>query len=241
MKFTTVFFDIDYCLLDTPTSERRIIRELYAQQGQQVGDEVGDTYREINKRLWVYLDAGQLTREQLYVLRFQKLFEIYPFHRPADEVAPWFLQQLGEAHDAQPGAERLLRRLKDSGVRVFTASNGIGRVMNHRVDLAGLAQYLSGRFAADEIGVMKPNPRYFDAIFRLSGETDLRRTLMVGDNPVTDVNGAVDYGMTGALFGLRWQEPSRAAFAAPDMETLEKWIFGEENQEEKNESTAENH
>ena len=48
MKFTTVFFDIDYCLLDTPTSERRIIRELYAQQGQTVGDEVGDTYREIS-------------------------------------------------------------------------------------------------------------------------------------------------------------------------------------------------
>ena len=51
MKFTTVFFDIDYCLLDTPTSERRIIRDLYAQQGQTVGDEVGDTYREINRKL----------------------------------------------------------------------------------------------------------------------------------------------------------------------------------------------
>lgn len=54
MKFSTVFFDIDYCLLDTPTSERRIIRELYAQQAQSVGDEVGDTYREINKQLVEY-------------------------------------------------------------------------------------------------------------------------------------------------------------------------------------------
>lgn len=67
MKFSTVFFDIDYCLLDTPASERRIIRELYARQGQQVTDEVGDTYREINKQLWVYLDAGQITRERLYL------------------------------------------------------------------------------------------------------------------------------------------------------------------------------
>ena len=230
MKFSTMFFDIDYCLLDTPTSERRIIRELYAQQGQQVGDEVGDTYREINKRLWVYLDAGQLTRAQLYVLRFQKLFEIYPFQRPAEEVAPWFLDQLGEAHDAQPGAERLLRRLRESGVRLFTASNGIGRVMNHRVELAGLSKYLTGRFAADELGVMKPNPRYFEEIFRQSGERELSRTLMVGDNPVTDVNGAVDFGMTGALFGLRWQEESKAAFAAPDMEKLEQWIFEEESE-----------
>ena len=65
MRFTTVFFDIDYCLLDTPTSERRIIRELYAQQGQTVGDEVGDTYREINRQLCVYRDRGEITREKL--------------------------------------------------------------------------------------------------------------------------------------------------------------------------------
>ena len=83
MRYSTVFFDIDYCLLDTPTSERRIIRELYAQQAQSVGDEVGDTYREINKQLWVYLDRGEITRERLYVMRFERLFEIYPFFKPA--------------------------------------------------------------------------------------------------------------------------------------------------------------
>ena len=225
MRFTTVFFDIDYCLLDTPTSERRIIRELYAQQGQTVGDEVGDTYREINRQLWVYLDRGEITREKLYVLRFQRLFEIYPFFKSAEEVAPWFLEQLAHAADPQDGAAHLLQRLQENGVRVFTASNGIGSVMNGRVEMAGLSQYLTGRFAADDVGAMKPSRDYFDYIFRHSGETDLSRTLMVGDNPVTDVNGAVDYGMTGALFGERWQEASKASFAAPTMAQLEKWLF----------------
>lgn len=227
MKFTTVFFDIDYCLLDTPTSERRIIRELYAQQGQQVGDEVGDTYREINRKLWVYLDAGQITRERLYVMRFERLFERYPFFKPAEEVAPWFLEQLAHAYDPQPGAAHLLERLHAAGARLFTASNGIGSVMNGRVKNAGLSQYLDGCFAADDVGAMKPSPAYFDKIFKSSGETDLSRTLMVGDNPVTDVNGAVDYGMTGALFGARWQEPSRATYVAPTMAQLEAQLFSE--------------
>lgn len=225
MRFTTVFFDIDYCLLDTPTSERRIIRELYAQQGQVVGNEVGDAYREINRQLWVYLDRGEITREKLYVMRFARLFEIYPFFKSAEEVAPWFLEQLARAADPQEGAAHLLKRLQSSGVRVFTASNGIGSVMNGRVEKAGLSRYLAGRFAADDVGAMKPSHAYFDHIFRHSGETDLRRTLMVGDNPVTDVNGAVDYGMTGALFGARWQEPSKASFAAPTMAQLEQWLF----------------
>lgn len=227
MRFTTVFFDIDYCLLDTPTSERRIIRELYAQQGQTVGDDVGDEYREINRRLWVHLDRGEITRERLYVMRFQELFRRYPFFKSAEEVAPWFLDQLAHAYDPQPGAAHLLQRLQRAGVRIFTASNGIGKVMNGRVENAGLSQYLTGRFAADDVGAMKPSPAYFDYIFRHSGETDLSRTLMIGDNPVTDVNGAVDYGMTGALFGARWQEPSKASFAAATMADLENALFAD--------------
>ena len=51
---------------------------------------------------------------------------------------------------------------------------------------------------------------------------------MVGDNPVTDVNGAVDYGMTGALFGARWQEQSNATYVARTMRELEEMLFEEE-------------
>ena len=75
---------------------------------------------------------------------------------------------------------------------------------------------------------MKPSHKYFDYIFRHSGEEDLSKTLMVGDNPVTDINGAVDYGMTGALFGARWQEPSKATYRANTMAQLEKQLFDEE-------------
>lgn len=100
--------------------------------------------------------------------------------------------------------------------------------MNGRVKNAGLADYVDGCFAADEVGAMKPSPQYFDYILRKSGETDISRTLMVGDNPVTDINGAVEYGMTGALLGHRWQSESRATFHAPTVPALEKLLFGDE-------------
>ena len=149
----------------------------------------------------------------------------HPFFKPAEEVAPWFLDKLAHAYDAQEGAEQLLKRLHKNGVRIFTASNGIGEVMNGRVANAGLSKYLTGKYAADEVGAMKPSHAYFDYIFKHCGETDLTRTLMVGDNPVTDINGAVEYGMTGALFGLRWQEPSLALYKANTMQELEKQLF----------------
>ena len=225
--FTTVFFDVDCCLLDTHTSERRILKELYAQQGQQIADETVLTYQSINRTLWKYLDRGEITREELYLRRFRLLFEQYPHILPAEKVAPWFLDQLAHAYDPAPGAAHLLKRMKDAGARIFTASNGIGAVMNGRVKNAGLSTYIDGCFAADEVGSMKPSPAYFDYIFRHSGETDLSRTLMVGDNPVTDVNGAVEYGMTGALVGHRWQSESRASSSAPTVPDLEKLLFGD--------------
>ena len=191
---------------------------------------MGDTYREINRQLWVYLDRGEITRERLYVKRFERLFEVYPFFESPEQVAPWFLDRLAQAHDPQEGAAHLLSRLKDAGVRVFTASNGIGEVMNGRVANAGLSKWLDGKFAADDVGAMKPSPKYFDTIFKRSGATDLSRTLMVGDNPVTDVNGAVEYGMTGALFGARYEEPSKATFVAPTMAELERQLFSDEVQ-----------
>ena len=54
-------------------------------------------------------------------------------------------------------------------MRVFTASNGIGEVMNGHVEMAGLSGYLTGRFAADDVGAMKPSRQYFDTVFRRSG------------------------------------------------------------------------
>ena len=75
-----------------------------------------------------------------------------------------------EPWSASPGrTQQLLSRLKDAGVRVFTASNGIGEVMNGRVEMAGLSGYLTGRFAADDVGAMKPSRQYFDTVFRRSG------------------------------------------------------------------------
>lgn len=115
--FTTVFFDVDCCLLDTHTSERRILKELYAKQGQQIGDETVLTYQSINRTLWQYLDRGEITREELYLRRFRLLFEQYPHVLPAEEAAPWFLEKLAHAYDPAPGAAKLLQRMKEHGQR----------------------------------------------------------------------------------------------------------------------------
>ncbi len=225
MKYTTVFFDIDNCLMDTPTSERRMIKELYSLQGQTVGDEVTETYRRINRELWLHLDAGEITRKQLEVMRFEKLFQIYPYFKTPEEVSPWFLERWSTAIDPMPGAEHLLARLRENGVKVFTASNGVGATMNGRVAGAGLDKYLNGKFSADEVGAMKPSFAYFDHIFRLSGETDKRKALFVGDNPVSDADGALNYGMDACLLGWRYTENPRATYSVPTMFALEEALF----------------
>lgn len=69
---------------------------------------------------------------------------------------------------------------------------------------------------------------------RLSGTKSVINTerstgvYLDGDNPVTDVNDAAQYGMTGALSGTQWQDPTKATCVAETMETLEHILFDEE-------------
>ena len=226
-KYTTVFFDVDYCLLDTPTSEHRMIKALYAQQGEIVDDTVPRVYREINRKLWLRLDAGEITRKQLEVMRFEELFKIYPFFKSPEEAAPWFLDQWKTATDPMPGAEHLLKRLREAEVNVYTASNGVGKTMNGRVIGSGLGQWITGMFSADEINAMKPHYEYFDYIFRHSGETDKKKALFVGDNPVSDVDGALAYGMDACLLGWRYTLNPKATYSVSTMQALEEILFAE--------------
>lgn len=119
----------------------------------------------------------------------------------AEEAFIVFMQarnQIDLFDDVLPGLELL------SGTyRLFTASNG-------NADLAkiGIAHWFERSVSAREVGALKPDP----AIFRKVIEgTDLQMSevLYIGDDPVLDVRGARDAGMSTAWINRRaepWPE-----------------------------------
>ncbi|HZW28529.1 MAG TPA: HAD family hydrolase [Trueperaceae bacterium] len=101
-----------------------------------------------------------------------------------------------------PGAAKLLERLDAAGVRLGLITNG--PVDMQRAALGALG--FEGRFRVvivsgdRDVAARKPSPRVF-GLACTGLETLPAETLMVGDDPVADVRGALDYGLQAVLVG----------------------------------------
>ena len=71
---TTLFFDIDDTLLDFGAAEHAAITETLRTVGIPPEDAVIRRYCEINDALWKQLERGEITRGEILVGRFVRLF-----------------------------------------------------------------------------------------------------------------------------------------------------------------------
>jgi HAD superfamily hydrolase (TIGR01509 family) len=97
-----------------------------------------------------------------------------------------------ESWEAFPDTVSTLRALRDRGLRLGVVSD-TGFDLRPAMDLLGLTPYLSTVVMSFEYGICKPAAKMFlTACDQL--QVNPERTLMVGDNPLTD-SGAVTTGM----------------------------------------------
>ena len=102
-----------------------------------------------------------------------------------------------------PGAWRLyddtlpvLERLRGRGWRHVVLSNHVPE-LSRLVETLGLRTLLSGIYCSATLGVEKPNPKAFEAVF--ADHPDARAGWMIGDSWRADVQGARSVGMRAIL------------------------------------------
>jgi putative hydrolase of the HAD superfamily len=122
---------------------------------------------------------------------------------PADADLKHLYQQQGELFLRYPpqfiDAETLplLRTLKARGYKLALVSNTgyvHGDIMRQTLVNMGLAACFDWMIFSNEMGYAKPNPRIFQALMVVSG-IPATRIAHIGDDPVSDVQGARSMGM----------------------------------------------
>jgi putative hydrolase of the HAD superfamily len=102
------------------------------------------------------------------------------------------------AHSVLASAQALLDALRTRGIKTGLVANSWpdpGRVLRKDAELFGLSDRLDVLVYSEEVGRRKPDPEIFlHACRQLEVETPA--TMYVGDNLLTDVQGAADVGMT---------------------------------------------
>jgi HAD superfamily hydrolase (TIGR01549 family) len=113
-----------------------------------------------------------------------------------------------------PGALDLLKRLKTAGKKLGLVTNGVSETHREKIALLEVTEYFDAIFLADEVGMVKPDPRLFAHACEKLGARPAA-TAMVGDRYERDIAGAIEAGLYTVWMNLRG-EPLPEGAAAPD-------------------------
>ena len=200
-----VWFDIDDTLWDFSQNSVTALRSIYEDFGLSSrfasADDWISQYESINLPLWDLYNRGKITKEFLQSERFYRTFVNAGFSD--DELARLdgmneiYLDRLASQSVAIEGSHATLAELKRRGLHTGVVSNGFSGVQERKLKNAGLD--VDVVVLSDEIDINKPDRRLFDYALQKSGAT-AEESLMVGDNPLTDIAGAIKAGWRSILF-----------------------------------------
>lgn len=221
--YQAVFLDIDNTLLSFTAAAQDAMRTGMAKLGRTYTDDIWPLFQTINNGLWQQLERGELTPQQLYRIRWERIFAALGWQEDGPAFEELFRCGLHESAVPEAGALQLLAaldRLRPATL-ICAASNGPFEQQRHRLELAGMSGCFDHLFISEAVGFSKPDIRFWTQVFSVlntgrSGPEMLRpeHCLMIGDSLTADIDGAAAFGMHTCWFNPD-QTPCHTA-AAPD-------------------------
>jgi putative hydrolase of the HAD superfamily len=178
-----LLFDLD----DTLYLERRFARSGYRAVAAHVAERFGASELEVFASLMGALRANRRTQA------FQRLCK----RLDLDESVIGELREVYRRHEPTLRLPRTSRRVlttSRTSWRVGILTNGLPEVQRRKVAALGLEPLVDAVVYAHEVGTGKPDCRVFFAACEALG-TDPESTVMAGDDPWNDVDGARRAGL----------------------------------------------
>lgn len=209
-KYDYIIFDADHTLIDFDADERRAFYAAFGAAGISASAETVEDCWRFSYMNWgslglndVHLPEIRSAYHDLYNAHVRALFDyadtVYGLNGRRERAEEAFMSALRQPSHPIDGAEEVVRALAE-GYRVCVATNGLACLQKGR--LRGFEQYLYRVFISEELGTIKPDPLFFNAVLR-ELNAPAGRCLMVGDSLSSDIAGANDAGMDCVWFDRR--------------------------------------
>lgn len=204
MPYPYLLFDADNTLFDFDQAERNAHLLLCRAHGLAFSEEGYQLYHKCNADLWRDFDRGLCTKEYLLVERFRRYLAITGERADPEALNRDHLRALGEGAMLLPGAEELCRVLSRDH-RLYLLTNAVASVQKTRFANSAIAPYFQGVFISEEVGVGKPDPAYFEYVFRAVPGLTRDNALVIGDSLTSDIQGANNAGLPCCWFNPKGQ------------------------------------
>lgn len=219
-KVKAVIFDLD----DTLIAESSASNEAVVPWARQAGlsgspADIFSKWRAISSRHYREYQSRHVTFAQQRRNRVREFLPHLDLHddAAADGLFDGYLQRYEKAWRCFDDAIPCLGRLRASGITVGVLTNGEEAQQRKKIKVVGLKNELDFIVATSGLPASKPDQRAFLAACRAAGQVPAN-CLMVGNDPVSDVVGAIDSGMRGLLLA---RTPTSNESTLPSISGLE--------------------
>lgn len=229
MKYKVILLDADDTIFDFQAGNRCAVEQLMDEIGYHAPNRF-DHYQAINHACWEAIERGEMTQEELKVVRFQRFLSKYNIDRNPEEIAARFVDILGQQHMLIPHAEEAVRAIAEK-LPVVILTNGITKVQKNRMSLSPIRELISGMVISQEVGFSKPRPEIFQHALNLMN-VSAGEALVIGDSPTSDIKGANNAGIDACWYnpkGKNLPEGIHAEYTVSDIRDIVGVALREEN------------
>lgn len=193
---TTLLWDVDDTLLDFAAAEKSAIRALFQEYGLGAcSDEMLVRYSQINKSYWERFERKELTKPEILVGRFKDFFASEGLDPAiAAEFNESYQSSLGDTVVFRDDSYHIVKSLCGK-VKQYVVSNGTVTAQSKKLRLSGLGELMDGIFLSEQLGIEKPDVRFFNWVFQEIQPADKSQVMIVGDSLTSDMQGGSHAGI----------------------------------------------
>lgn len=233
-QYKYLIFDADHTLLNYVADETSAFQDLYKTLGLDYTPALAKESRFISEDEWtktglydVHDERIQREYHTLYrahlVGVFRRIFEKFPCKADPRRTSKRFLKLLARSGKPFDGALETFQALarKDGGkYKLCIATNGLSVVQRARLE--NWMPFTKALFISEEMGCIKPLPVFFEKVVERLG-ADKKECLMIGDSLLSDMAGAIGFGMDSCWYnplGLKNETAFQPTYELKELKDL---------------------
>ena len=207
-KIKAVLWDLDDTLYSRRTATRKLLPRmladcLYTDRSEAFLEQAADFMMTKAKRHSLFGDEA-----------FRALLARHPADKPYDYALcrDYYYAHIRGCITPDAQAVEILEKLQAQGIKLAIVTNITPELLTHqhkKVAVLGIEKLFDAVVYSAELGCHKPDRRIFDHAAKLLG-VENKDCLFVGDDPDTDIAGAVAADMQAVWLDY-WQTPHQVA------------------------------
>ena len=191
-----ILWDVDGTLLDFEKAENQAIKKCFEVfELGECTDEMIERYSVINKKYWERLERKELTKPEILVRRFEDFFASENIVTDcAAEFNKEYQLRLGDTICFCDDCYELVKGLKGQ-VKQYAVTNGTKVAQDKKLNKSGLIELFDDVFISEDVGVEKPDVKFFEHVWEHIGHYPSEEVLIIGDSLTSDMKGGNNAGI----------------------------------------------